>query len=219
MALKILNRPLKITKSFEHIFKSGIAKITVAKKSLLFPIFDLKHNKQIGFYYYGPIGITADFIVHSKKGAIGKIVEETYNNMLIFPGILPFFDEYLREIEPIPDLDGHLEEVTRGLSIKGIDKWEISTETYIFLYKPAFTLWSISSTATLYINPPIIGLRNSEDNLLWLNSKGINFVSASEDNFESYDLKTVTGLLKRVIGTVKALPFINLITHFNDFVE
>ena len=90
MRLIVKNRPLKTTHSFEYTFDNKHVKLSISKNSILLPIFDEKKNQQIGFLLDGPIGIIADLLVHTKKGAIGEVIEDTYSTALLFPVKLPF---------------------------------------------------------------------------------------------------------------------------------
>ena len=78
MRLIVKNRPLKTTHSFEYTFDNRHVKLSISKNSILLPVFDENQNRQIGFLLDGPTGIIADLLVHTTKGAVGEIIEDTY---------------------------------------------------------------------------------------------------------------------------------------------
>ena len=99
-----MNRPLKITHSYEFTFDNNQVKLSLAKKSILIPVFDQKKNQQIGFILDGPLGITADLVVHSEEGAVGEIVEETYSKVLFLPADLPFLSlDHVKEMSSLEE--------------------------------------------------------------------------------------------------------------------
>ncbi|MHA1686580.1 MAG: hypothetical protein ACTSYD_09280 [Candidatus Heimdallarchaeaceae archaeon] len=215
--LSILNRPLKVTHSFEHTFQNNHIKITVAKKSLLFPIFDDTSDAQIGFYYNGPIGITADLLVHSNKGAVGKTIEKTYSNMLLFPGLLPFLDERVKEVKPIEGIEEHLTNIINNIRITGIKIWNrnpASQETFMFIHKHPFALWGINNNTTLYIKPPLICGRRGDNSLFWIEPSRFEFVSKDGNRTIASELSNPHLLLRKVITLLKNTAFANLFQSF-----
>ena len=90
MRLSIENRPLKITHSFEYTLYNKQVKLSFSKNAILLPVFDDRRDIQIGFLLDGPLGVIGDLLVHSKEGAVGEIIEETYSSALFLPAKLPF---------------------------------------------------------------------------------------------------------------------------------
>lgn len=215
--LSIFNRPLKVTHSFEHTFANNHIRITIAKKALLFPIFDIKANVQIGFYYNGPIGITADLLVHSNKGAVGKTIERSYTDMLLFPGLLPFLEEHVKEIEPIEDIEEKLTNITNSIKITNIKLLDINStnqETFMFMHKHPFALWGINQDTTLYINPPLICGRKGDNTLFWIDPLRVEFVSKNGKKTTTLELSNPHLLLRKVVTLLRNTAFDDLFRTF-----
>ncbi|MCG3215922.1 MAG: hypothetical protein KAS63_04375 [Candidatus Heimdallarchaeota archaeon] len=176
MKLSIKNRPLKISHSYEYTFDNKYAKITLSKHSLLFPVFNERQNKQIGFLIDGPIGLIADLLVHSDDGAVGEIIEETYSHILVFPIDPPFLSlDHVKEIKPVENMSPY-EEIIRNFKfnfIGSIDNSQTKSKGVLIHTLKKGAMWFIGPRTTYFISPTEIIGRRGEGQLFWLSKREI----------------------------------------------
>ncbi len=171
MKLEIKNKPLKISHSYEYTFDNKYSKITLSKNTLLFPIFDERRNKQIGYLLDGPTGLTADLLVHSKDGAVGEILEESYSKLMIFPIQLPFLSlDHVKEVKPVEDMSPY-NEIVRSFRFRFVNHTtDIQTKNNAILIHTLKKdrMWFIGPNSTYLISPSEIIGRRGEGQLFWL---------------------------------------------------
>ena len=223
MRLIVKNRPLKTTHSFEYTFDNKHVKISISKNSILLPIFDEKKNQQIGFLLDGPIGIIADLLVHTEKGAIGEIIEETYSTALLFPVQLPFITrDQVKEISPLEDTDQYEEivrkyrsQINRDDYITYEDKEGFMIQTY-----NSTSLWFINNNSTFLIGTEEIIARKGENRLIWVTRDSFTTVSKKGDIYSTTDLFSIGKARKtfhKILDTPLALVFSSLGEVFASF--
>ncbi|MBY8999506.1 MAG: hypothetical protein KGD64_01190 [Candidatus Heimdallarchaeota archaeon] len=180
MRLSVKNRPLEISHSYEHTFDNNTVKISLSKKSLLFPVFDEKENKQIGFLLEGPLSIIADLIVHSQVGAVGELIEETFSTAILFPVNLPFLSlDHVKESAPVEIFEPYQELVNKYNRVYSLSKMEIADfnkHTIIVTQKPRL-FWIISPDSVFLLGKKEIIGRKGQNKLLWISKKGLISVS------------------------------------------
>lgn len=223
MYLQVINRPLKITHSFEHTFDNKHVKITCAKKAFLFPVFEVTRDEQIGFLYAGPLGITGDLLVHSKEGAVGKIFEETYSSALFVPANLDFLRDHVKEITPI--------EEEKFLKYKKIiSSFEVHLSSKSFCYhsnKDYFLLLSGKTFSICFINgdttisithKEIIG-RTGERKLFWFSPKNIVFTNDKGDIFSTSNMFSNKNIIKMILKSLETNPVRDYFSNFDKLLS
>ncbi len=218
MRLSIKNRPLKITHSYEYTFDNNIVKISLSKRSLLFPVFNEKENRQIGFLLEGPIGIIADLIVHSQKGAVGELFDETFSTVILFPVNLPFLSlDHVKETSPVENFEPYQELVSkynRGFSLNKIGLTDINKHTLIATQKPKL-FWLISPDGAFSIgNKEIIG-RKGQKKFLWISKKGLISVNKDGKYRSIADILQVKEI-KQSFQNIFGKPLSNLFSSIQD---
>ncbi len=216
MKLTVKNRPLKTTHSFEYTFNNKHVKVSISKNSILLPIFDEKKNRQIGFLLDGPIGIIADLLVHTKEGAVGEIIEETYSTALLFPVQLPFLTrDQVKEIPPLEEIY-HYEEVINKyrLQIKREDyiTYEEKKGIMIQTYNPA-SLWFINNESTFLVGTEEIIARRGENRLIWVAKDSFTTVNRTGKIHSTTDLFSIKKARKtfhKILDVPLALVFSSL---------
>ncbi len=216
MRLTVKNRPMKTTHSFEYTFENKHVKLSISKNSILLPIFDEKKNQQIGFLLDGPIGIIADLLVHTKKGAIGEVIEETYSTALLFPVKLPFLTrDQVKEISPLEETD-HYEEIVRKYrsQIKRDDHITYGDKEGIMIqtYDPS-SLWFINDKSTFLVGQEEIIARRGENRLIWIAKDSFTTVNKNGKIFSTADLisiKKARNTFHRILDVPLALVFSSL---------
>ena len=206
MRLSIENRPLKITHSFEYTLDNKQVKLSFSKNAILLPVFDDRRDIQIGFLLDGPVGVIGDLLVHSKEGAVGEIVEETYSSALFLPAKLPFITyDHVKEIRPLENIEIYETKIQDfKIHFKYDEKFPGMKEEGLLITtnKPKH-LWLINKNATFFLKPSEIIGRRGERKLIWLSKSEI--VSVKEDgSFKSS---------KDLFSVKKAKQY------FNQFVE
>jgi len=194
MRLSVENRPLKITHSYEYTMENKQVKLSFSKNTILLPVFDDRRDIQIGFLLEGPLGVIGDLLVHSKEGAVGEIIEETYSSALFLPAKLPFLSfDHVKEIRPLENIDKYeaklqdfkihfkYDERFPGMKEEGI---LISTN------KPKH-LWLIIQNATFFLKCSEIIGRRGEKKLVWLSKNEILTVKEDGTLKSSKDLFSV----------------------------
>ena len=219
----LLNDPLKITHSFEYTINPHL-RITVAKKSMLLPIVAEDSGHQIGFYYDGPIGFTADFIVHTNKGAVGHTFERSYSCLFMFPSDIDFLVEYVKKAKPLNQDEfkeryAHVLKTIR-FNFSLINKLNDSRgKHYLFFTKKPFNLWVIDEDKTFYIAPPRIIGREGDQKLFMFSVKELIFVDSNKRVFstaEFYHPKLIMQKLKEWLISLEPSPFTMLFRYFYD---
>lgn len=208
MRLTIKNRPLKTTHSYEYTFDNKHVKVSISKNSILLPIFDDNQNRQIGFLLDGPIGIIADLLVHTNKGAIGEIIEETYSTALLFPIQLPFLTrDQVKELSPLEETN-HYEEIINKyrLQIKREDyiKYEDDIGIMIQTYDPA-SLWFINKDSTFLVASDEIIARRGEKRLIWVAKDSFTTVNQNGKIFSTTDLFSI-GKARKTFHKILDVP-------------
>jgi hypothetical protein len=218
MRLSVKNRPLKITHSYEYTFDNNIVKISLSKKSLLFPVFNERENKQIGFLLEGPIGIIADLIVHSQKGAVGELFDRTFSTVILFPVNLPFLSlDHVKETSPVENFEPYQELVNkynRIFSLNKIGITDINKHTLIVTQKPKL-FWLISSDGAFLIGKKEIIGRKGPKKFLWISKKGL--ISVNKDGkyrsvADMLQIKEIKQSFQNIFGK----PLSNLFSSIQD---
>lgn len=218
MRLSVKNRPLKITHSYEYTFDNNIVKISLSKKSLLFPVFNAKENRQVGFLLEGPIGIIADLIVHSQKGAVGELLDDTFSTVILFPVNLPFLSlDHVKETAPVENFEPYQELVSRYnrvFSLNKIGTKDINKHTLIVTQKPQL-FWLISPDGAFLIGRKEIIGRKGQKKFLWISKKGL--ISVNKDG----KYRTISDILhvreiKQSFQNIFGKPLANLFSSIQD---
>ena len=213
-----MNRPLKITHSYEYTFDNNQVKLSLAKKSVLIPVFDHKNNQQIGFLLDGPLGIIADLVVHSEEGAVGEIIEETYSKALFLPADLPFLSlDHVKEMSPLEEFQPYerlISDFNFQFSRVNISNHLKQKGVLIQTSKPSKT-WLITSDSTFLIDSREVLGRRGEMKLIWVGKKEIIFVNEKGRVKSSKDflsLKKARDLFQRVMD----IPYGSIFSSFRD---
>ena len=180
LLLSLKNKPLKTTHSYEYTFDNGHVKLTIAKNSILLPVFDERRNRQIGYLLDGPIGITADLLVHSSGGAVGEILEETYSLALIIPVHLPFLTaDHVKEKAPLEDVT-HYERFLARQKFRFLETKNSlrakENQVLIHTNEPEH-MWLINGTATFLLKERELIGRKGENKLVWYLKKEVIMVN------------------------------------------
>lgn len=213
-----MNRPLKITHSYEYTFNNDQVKLSLAKKSVLIPIFDQKSNQQIGFMLDGPLGITADLVVHSEEGAVGEIIEETYSKVLFLPADLPFLSlDHVKEISPLEEFQPYeklISDFNFHFSRANISNHLKQKGVLIQTLKPNRT-WLITNDSTFMISSREVLGRRGEMRLIWVGRKEIIFVNEKgriKSTKDFLSLRKARDLFHRVMD----IPYGSIFSNFRD---
>ncbi len=213
MKLQVENRPIKIKKTLPYVASNEYTKVEVHKKTLLFPIFNVSSNRQIGWYFEGKLDVIADLITHSKKGAIGRIHCESYDKGVIFPAKLSFLNEKVIDVLPGIKEKEKIELITLYIN-KNIVKKEIYTnelnmELFIYPLKQK-NYWSIDKKATIFSDATELLIKTTEKGLFWSVENEIYYVT-SDGNVLSTN-KWMKGQIGKVLSLlVKKISFENFI--------
>ena len=218
MRLGIKNKPLKITHSFEYTFDNKHVKITLSKNTLLFPVFNERQNNQIGFLLDGPIGMTADLLVHSEEGAVGEIVEETYSRILLFPIDLPFLSlDHVKETKPVENIASY-EDIIRNFKFQFVCNSSAvrAKENVVLIHTlKKGVMWFLGPNSTYLISPTEIIGRRGEGQLFWLTKGEIIIVSKNGKVRRTGDLLSIKKARKHFDQFVR-VPLRQVFTHFRD---
>ncbi|MFW9852154.1 MAG: hypothetical protein ACFFDS_04390 [Candidatus Thorarchaeota archaeon] len=213
-----MNRPLKITHSYEYTFDNNQVKLSLAKKSVLIPVFDQKNNQQIGFLLDGPLGIIADLVVHSEEGAVGEIIEETYSKVLFLPAELPFLSlDHVKEMSPLEEFQPYerlISDFNFQFSSFNISNHLKQKGILIQTSKPSKT-WLITSDSTFLIGSREVIGRRGEMKLIWVGKKEIIFVNEKgrvKSTKDFLSLKKARDLFQRVMD----IPYGSIFSSFRD---
>ena len=194
MRLSIENRPLKITHSFEYTLDNKQVKLSFSKNAILLPVFDDRRDIQIGFFLDGPIGVIGDLLVHSKEGAVGEIIEETYSSALFLPAKLPFlYFEHVKDIRPLENIENYEKRIQDfKIHFRYDEKFPGMKEEGILISvnKPKH-LWLINRNATFFLKSTEILGRRGERKLVWLSKSEILTVKEDGSLKSSKDLFSV----------------------------
>lgn len=222
MRLIVKNRPMKTTHSFEYTFDNKHVKLSISKNSILLPVFDDNENRQIGYLLDGPIGIIADLLVHTNKGAIGEVIEDTYSTALLFPVKLPFLTSgEVKEISPLEDTNQYEEivrkyrsQIKRNDYIKHDDREGVMIQTY----NPS-SLWFINDKSTFLVGEEEIIGRRGESRLFWVAKDSFTTVNRNGKIFSTGDLFSIKKARKtfhKILDVPLALIFSNLSDIFTS---
>jgi hypothetical protein len=223
MRLSVKNRPLKITHSYEYTFDNNIVKISLSKKSLLFPVFNERENRQIGFLLEGPLGIVADLIVHSDKGAVGELFEETFNTVIFLPADLPFLSlDHVKEANPVENFEPYediIRKYNRMFSLNTIGITDISKHKIIVTQKPQL-FWVISPDGTFVLSKKEILGRRGQKRLIWISKKGL--VSVNKEGryrsiSEMLQVKDIKQSFNKIFGKPLTELFSSIQNEFSKF--
>ena len=194
MRLSIENRPLKITHSFEYTLDNKQVKLSFSKNAILLPVFDDRRDIQIGYLLDGPVGVIGDLLVHSKEGAVGEIIEETYSSALFLPAKLPFITfDHVKEIRPLENIETYENKIQ---DFKVLFKYDenfpgMKEEGLLINIKESKHLWLINKNATFFLKPSEIIGRRGENKLVWLSKNEIVTVKEDGSFKSSKDLFSV----------------------------
>lgn len=198
-------------------------KLSISKNSILLPVFDENQNRQIGFLLDGPIGIIADLLVHTKKGAVGEIIEDTYSTALLFPVQLPFLTkDQVKEIPPLEETEIYEEIVNKYKSqIKREDyvTYEEKKGIMIQTYDPA-SLWFINKDSTFMVGSEEIIARRGEKRLIWVAKDSFTTVNRTGQIHSTTDLFSIRKARKtfhNILDVPLALIFSSLGEVFTSF--
>jgi len=216
MRLTVKNRPMKTTHSFEYTFDNKHVKLSISKNSILLPVFDDRKNRQIGYLLDGPIGIIADLLVHTNKGAIGEVIEDTYSKALLFPVKLPFLTgDEIKEISPLEEtyeyeeiLKKYRSQIRRDDYINYEDKAGFMLQTY----NPS-SLWFINKNSTFLVGEEEFIVRRGENRLIWVAKDSFTTVSKNGKMFSTTDLFSIKKARKtfhNILDVPLAMIFANL---------
>lgn len=205
MKLGIKNRPLRIKHSFEYTCDNNQVKFSLSKNSILIPIFDKERNRQVGYILDGPIGIIADLLVHTKEGAVGEIIEETYSTVLLFPLQIPFLKMvHIKEIQPLEEFRKY-EDVIKKYESQIRRKDYISSEykegMMIQTYNPN-SLWFIGKDSTFLIETEEIIGRKGEIRLIWLEKDSFTIVNKRgkvKTTIDAFSVKKMRKTIHRIL--------------------
>jgi len=218
---KILNEPLKVTHSFEYTLNDHL-KLSFAKRSLLFPIIEQQTGAQLGFYYDGPIGFIADFLVHTKKGAVGYTIERSYQSLFLFPSKIDFLIEYTKESKPIDEQEfaEAYTSLLKGTKFSFSLIKQLNSLTglyYLFFVKKPFSLWMAEKNKTFYISPPRVLGRDGDSKLFLLTTKELIFVDSDGSTISTSDFYTPGTIMKKLRDWIFSLGPSPFTTIFRDF--
>ena len=223
MYLQVVNRPLKITHSFEHTFNNKHVKITCAKKACLFPVFEVTRNEQIGFLYDGPLGITGDLLVHSKEGAVGKIFEETYSSALFIPANLDFLRDHVKELTPIEEEKfPKYEKIIASFEVHLSSKkfcYHSNTDYFLLLSGKTFSIWFINGDTTISLSHKEIMGRTGERRLFWFSPKNIVFTNECGDIFSSSNMFSNKNIVKMILKSLETNPVREYFDNFDKLLS
>ena len=212
MNLRLENRPLKVKRSFEYAFENKQAKIVIPKSSILLPIFEARSDVQIGWLLEGPLGIIADMIVHSKDGAVGKIVDESYSHALIMPAQQDFIEpDRIKDVDPLEDTTTHASIIAfYNKKIVNVDfVFNSRSKTFIWCHDP-FSMWLIAEKGSIRIAMPEILGRTDDHKLFWVSKKGITIVNAKGKSFNTSELfsgRKVREFVANLVGKMNVDKF------------
>ena len=218
MRLSVKNRPLKISHSYEYTFDNDIVKISLSKKSLLFPIFNEKENKQIGFLLEGPLSIIADLIVHSQVGAVGELIEETFSTAILFPENLPFLSlDHVKETPPVENFEPYQELVNKYNHAYTLSKMEIADvrkHTILVTQKPKL-FWTIGPNSVFLLGKKEIIGRKGNKKLLWISKKGLVSVN-NQGKYRNVGEMFEIDKIKKSFHNTFEKPLSNLFASIQD---
>ena len=213
-----MNHPLKITHSYEYTFENNQVKLSLAKKSVLIPVFDQKNNQQIGFLLDGPLGIIADLVVHSKEGAVGEIIEDTYSKVLFLPADLPFLSlDHVKEISPLEEFQPYEKIISKynfQFTHANISNHMKQRGVLIQTLNPTRT-WLVTKDSTFLISSREVLGRRGEMKLIWVGKREIIFVN---ENGKVKSTKDILSLRKArdLFHRVMDMPYGSIFSSFRD---
>ena len=218
MRLIVKNRPLKTTHSFEYTFDNRHVKLSISKNSILLPVFDENQNRQIGFLLDGPTGIIADLLVHTTKGAVGEIIEDTYATALLFPVQLPFLTkDQVKEIPPLEETELYEEivrkykhQIKRADYIRYDEKESIMIQTY-----NSTSLWFINEDSTFMVGEEEIIARKGENRLIWVAKDSFTTVNKNGKIFSTSDLFSIRKA-RRTFHSILDVPLALIFSSLSD---
>ncbi|TFG10517.1 hypothetical protein EU534_00885 [Candidatus Heimdallarchaeota archaeon] len=195
----------------------------MSKNSILLPVFDDRKNRQVGYLLDGPIGIIADLLVHTNKGAIGEVIEDTYSKALLFPIKLPFLTgDEIKEIPPLEDIYEYEEILNKYRSqIRRDDyiKYEDNAGVMLQTYNPT-SLWFINGNSTFLVGEEEFIARRGENRLIWVAKDSFTTVNKNGKIFSTTDLFSIKKARKTfhsILDVPLALIFTNLREVFSTF--
>lgn len=225
MRLSVKNRPLKISHSYEYTFSNSIIKISLSKQSLLFPVFDERQNRQVGFLLDGPIEVIADLITHSDKGATGELIDETFSTVIFFPVDLPFLSlDHVKENAPVDEFYRYQDMIDSYNKLYRLSRLEMDNynkHVLLITEKPR-TFWLISPNSTFLIRKKEIIGRKGQNKLFWISDKGL--VSVSKDGkyrslSDILDFSRAKNSFQNIFGKPLSILFMNLQDAFSKMYE